>query len=77
MIVHSTVGASGGVHPESTMCQMSIDFRKKSHSHFPIAIISTIKNRDKIKIQRHGKSHGKHSGNKSKTSEPAPIPIEK
>jgi hypothetical protein len=67
MIVYSTVGVSGGVHPDSTMCQMSIDFRKKkSQSRFPIAIISAIKSNDKIKIQRHGRSHGKKSGKKSK-----------
>jgi len=50
MIVHSAVGAFGGVHPDSTICQTSIDFRKKSHSLFPIAIISAIKSRDRIKI---------------------------
>jgi hypothetical protein len=59
MIVHSAVGASSGVHPNSTMWQTSIDFRKNSHSGFPITIISTIKSRDKIKILSHGRSHGK------------------
>jgi hypothetical protein len=47
--------SSGLVQPVSTIFKQTMDFKKETHTMFPIAIVRAIKSRNDHKILRHGK----------------------